>query len=73
MQAAELRRAIELPAARVGLQVEPGLADALVRDVEQEPGGLPLLSTALLELWRKRDDRTLTLAAYGESGGATGR
>ena len=72
MQASELRRAVELPAARVGLRVEPELADALVDDVEGEPGALPLLSTALLELWQKRQDQTLTLAAYRESGGVQG-
>ena len=49
MQASELRRAIELPAGRVGLRVEPELSDALVGDVEGEPGALPLLSTSLLE------------------------
>ncbi len=72
MQTSELRRAVELPAARVGLRVEPELADALVDDVEGEPGALPLLSTALLELWQKRQDNTLTLAAYRESGGVHG-
>ncbi len=60
MQASELRRAVELPASRVGLRVEPELTDALVDDVEGEPGALPLLSTALLELWQKRQDNTLT-------------
>ena len=72
LQASELRRAVELPAGRVGLRVEPELADALVDDVEGEPGALPLLSTALLELWQKRRDKTLTLAAYRESGGVHG-
>jgi WD40 repeat protein/tRNA A-37 threonylcarbamoyl transferase component Bud32 len=72
MQASELRRVVELPAGRVGLRVEPELADALVEDVEGEPGALPLLSTALLELWQMRQDNTLTLAAYRESGGVHG-
>jgi WD40 repeat protein/tRNA A-37 threonylcarbamoyl transferase component Bud32 len=72
MQASELRRAVELPADRVGLQVEPDLTDALVGDVEGEPGALPLLSTALLELWQKRRDNALTLATYRESGGVHG-
>ena len=72
MQASELRRVVELPAGRVGLRVEPELADALVDDVEGEPGALPLLSTALLELWEKRRDNALTLAAYRESGGVHG-
>jgi WD40 repeat protein len=52
--------------------VEPELTDALVDDVEGESGALPLLSTALLELWQKRDDDALTLAAYRESGGVHG-
>ena len=72
MQASELRRAVELPAGRVGLRVEPELTDALVDDVEGEPGALPLLSTALLELWQMRHDNALTLAAYRESGGVHG-
>jgi WD40 repeat protein len=69
MQASELRRAVELPAARAGLRVESQLADALVDDVEGEPGALPLLSTALLELWQKRQNNALTLADYRASGG----
>ena len=69
MQASELRRAIELPAARVGLRVEPELADAIVDDMQGEPGALPLLSTALVELWAQRREQTLTLASYVASGG----
>jgi WD40 repeat protein/DNA-binding SARP family transcriptional activator len=65
----ELRSAIELPARRAGLEVEPDLTDALIDDVEGEPGALPLLSTCLLELWQRRDARVLRLAAYHESGG----
>ena len=57
MRRDELRRAIELPARRAGLQVDPELADALIADVEGEPGALPLLSTSLLELWQQRDGR----------------
>ncbi len=72
MNARELRRVVELPAGRVGLRVEPELVEVLVADVEGEPGALPLLSTALLELWQKREDATLTLAAYHESGGVHG-
>ena len=69
MSREELRRAIELPAQRAGLRVEPELVDALVADVAGEPGALPLLSTALLELWQRRDDRRMRLSAYRESGG----
>jgi WD40 repeat protein/DNA-binding SARP family transcriptional activator len=65
----ELRRAIELPAQRAGLRVEPELVDALIADVEGEPGALPLLSTALLELWQQRDGWNMRLGAYRQSGG----
>jgi class 3 adenylate cyclase/WD40 repeat protein/energy-coupling factor transporter ATP-binding protein EcfA2 len=68
----ELRRAIELPARRAGLHVEPELVDALVRDVGDEPGALPLLSTALLELWQHRDGRRLRHATYERIGGVLG-
>ena len=72
MRRDELRRAIELPALRAGLRVEPGLVDALVGDVEEEPGALPLLSSALLELWQARDGRSLRYAAYERTGGVRG-
>ncbi len=68
----ELARAIERPAQRAGLTVEPDLVEALLSDVEGRPGALPLLSTALLELWRERDGRRLRLAAYARSGGVQG-
>jgi WD40 repeat protein/DNA-binding SARP family transcriptional activator len=68
----ELRRAIERPAQRVGLSVEPELVDALLADVEGQPGALPLLSTALLELWRESDRPRLRLATYARSGGVEG-
>jgi WD40 repeat protein/DNA-binding SARP family transcriptional activator len=72
MRRDELRRAVERPAMRVGLQVEPALTDALVADVEHEPGALPMLSTALLELWQRRDGRQLRLATYEDTGGVRG-
>ena len=52
--------------------MEPALVDALVDDVAGEPGGLPLLSTALVDVWREREGSTLTLAAYERSGGVRG-
>jgi DNA-binding SARP family transcriptional activator len=72
MRRGELRRAIELPARRAGLRVEPELVDALVADVEGEPGALPLLSTSLLELWQRRDGRSLRMSAYEHAGGVHG-
>ena len=72
MRRDELRRAIELPARRAGLRVEPSLVAALVGDVADEPGGLPLLSTTLVELWEERSGRTLRRSAYVRSGGVNG-
>jgi hypothetical protein len=68
----ELRDAIERPAQRAGLRLDPALTTALVADVEGESGALPLLSTALLELWTQRDGRRLTHAAHERAGGVQG-
>ena len=68
----ELRRAIELPAQRADLEVEPALVEALLDDVAGEPGAPPLLSSALLELWGHRDGRRLFLGAYTAAGGVRG-
>ena len=72
MQHVELRRAVVGPAERVGLIVEPELVEALVNDVEDEPGELPLLSSALLQLWQRRDGRHLRLSTYEDTGGVRG-
>jgi WD40 repeat protein/DNA-binding SARP family transcriptional activator len=72
MRRDELRRAIELPARCAGLLVDPELVDALIADTQDEPGGLPLLSTSLLELWQARDGRRLRLATYEQAGGVHG-
>jgi WD40 repeat protein/class 3 adenylate cyclase len=68
----ELRRAIDRPAERAGLVLEPGLAEGILRDVVGEPGALPLLSHSLLETWRRRSDRMLTLLGYLQAGGVRG-
>jgi hypothetical protein len=72
MTAAELREAIVKPATSAGLIVERALTDRLIAEVREEPGGLPLLSHALLETWRRRRGRTLTLHAYEAAGGIHG-
>ena len=63
------REAIEQPALRAGLRLEPGLVDVLLRDSEGEPGALPLLSHALVETWKRRDGNVLTVDGYRETGG----
>ena len=64
-----LRQAIEGPAQRAGLTLEPGLTDAILDDVGEDPGALPLLEHALLETWRRREAGLLTLDGYVRSGG----
>ncbi|MFP2925547.1 CHAT domain-containing protein [Pyxidicoccus sp. 3LG] len=68
----ELAEAIEQPARRVGLHLEPGLVDRLCRDVGQEPGALPLLEHALDMLWREREGNRLTHRAYERMEGVAG-
>ncbi|MFF4922367.1 helix-turn-helix domain-containing protein [Kitasatospora sp. NPDC001261] len=72
MGPAELREAIVNPAAGAGLIVERALTSRIIEEVDGEPGGLPLLSHALLETWRRRKGRTLTEAAYEAAGGVHG-
>src|SRR4029077_3152876 len=72
MTSTELRRAVTHPAESVGLVVEPALVDALVDDTLHETGTLSLLSAVLVDLWRDRDGKTLTLAAYERLGGSSG-
>jgi beta-lactam-binding protein with PASTA domain/energy-coupling factor transporter ATP-binding protein EcfA2 len=67
-----LRQSIEEPARRVGLEFEKGLVDRILDDVLNQPGGLPLLEHALLELWERRRGSLLTLEAYQESDGVEG-
>ncbi|MGW5397642.1 nSTAND1 domain-containing NTPase [Streptomyces sp. NPDC003952] len=68
----EMRGAIVRPAAAAGLTVERALTARLVEEVTREPGSLPLLSHALLETWRRRRGRTLTLAGHEAAGGLRG-
>jgi WD40 repeat protein len=72
MSETELMRAITAPAARFGLAVEDGLVDAVCADAGGEPGALPLVSTALVETWARRENATLTLASYLDAGGVRG-
>lgn len=64
----ELRRAIERPAQFVGCELEAGLVETLIRDVENQAGALPLLQYALTELWERRVGCKLMLAAYEDIG-----
>jgi Effector-associated domain 7 len=74
MNEAELRAAIENPAWQCNLQLDTGLTDALICEVLDQPGSLPFLGFALLELWSQRDkqNRLLTYASYQKMGGVAG-
>ncbi|MEU8027604.1 WD40 repeat domain-containing protein [Streptomyces sp. NPDC049099] len=79
LTSAELREAVTGPAKAVGLELEPGLAELIVREVSadgprgaHDAGVLPLLSHALLATWQRRKAGRLTLAGYRAAGGIQG-
>lgn len=72
MSPEEYRQVIEQPAFRAGVRIEPALVDALVSQVLGEAGALPLLSTALRELWEHRSGSTITSRALATTGGVQG-
>jgi WD40 repeat protein len=72
MRRMELRRAIEGPAQRAGLRLEPGLADSILEDAGTGPGTLPLVAHALMETWLRRRGNELTLDGFRSAGGVTG-
>ena len=69
---AELEQAIVQPAHQVGVSLEPGLGMAIVEDVREQPGALPLMQYALSQLFERREEGRLTLAAYADIDGALG-
>ncbi|WP_020134911.1 WD40 repeat domain-containing protein [Streptomyces sp. 351MFTsu5.1] len=72
MTAEELREAVVGPAQAAGCLVERALTARLVEEVQAEPGSLPMLSHVLLETWRRRRGRLLTLDGYQAAGGLHG-
>jgi DNA-binding SARP family transcriptional activator/serine/threonine protein kinase len=63
---------VRRPAARVGVQIEPGLIAEVVRDVTSAPAYLPLLQYVLSELFERRTEDRLTVHAYRALGGVQG-
>ncbi|MEU6934435.1 helix-turn-helix domain-containing protein [Streptomyces sp. NPDC046374] len=72
MSTAELRQAVVGPARAHKLVVERALTARLIADVAESGFALPLLSHALLETWKRRYGRTLTLDSYERAGGLQG-
>ena len=72
LDAADLRSAIERQAGAVGLRFEADLAATILDQVRGEPGAMPLLQHALLELWQRRHGRWLPASEYRTIGGVQG-
>ncbi len=72
MKPEELRAAIEEPARKVGLRFEAGLVETILQDASASANALPLLQSALTQLWYKQVQGVLTYAAYRAIGGVTG-
>ncbi|RMF37733.1 MAG: hypothetical protein D6759_01990, partial [Chloroflexi bacterium] len=82
MSRADLQTVVEAPAQTVGLRFEAGLVDRIVADAQEawtageEPPAratiLPLLESALTQLWERREEGMLTHEAYKRLGGVTG-
>ncbi|MEM6613036.1 MAG: AAA family ATPase, partial [Cyanobacteria bacterium P01_C01_bin.72] len=74
MEDGELQQAIEEPAAKHGIVFESGLVAEIIRDVQGQPGSLPLLQYTLDLLWQDDDlsDRELNISTYRQLGGVTG-
>jgi energy-coupling factor transporter ATP-binding protein EcfA2 len=69
MSAEELRNATEEQTSKVGFRFEAGLAATIIDEIRDEPGAMPLLQHALLELWNRRHGRWLKLSEYRALGG----
>jgi WD40 repeat protein/serine/threonine protein kinase len=72
LSADEMREAIVAPAERAGVAVETGLVAAIIAEIAEQPGALPLLQYALTEVFERREGNMLTLSAYHDSGGVLG-
>ena len=68
MNREELKCVIELPAEAGNWAFQQSLVEQILDDVGDEPGNLPLLSYALLETWRQRNGRVMTLNGYHKVG-----
>lgn len=72
MRPDQLEDVIRRPAARVGIEIEPGLVAEIIRDVSTASGYLPLLQYLLSELFERRTEDRLSVHAYRSLGGVQG-
>jgi len=68
----ELTWAIQEPSRRVGVEVEETVLSAIVAEVHDQPGVLPLLQYALTELFDARSGSQIKRKAFDEMGGVLG-
>jgi len=66
MDEGEMRRAVESQAVAVKLRFEANLASQILDDVRGEPGAMPVMHHALLELWKRRHGRWLRATEYSD-------
>ena len=72
MSRGELEAAITRPAEPAGIGLEPRLLAAMMVDVADQPGSLPLMQYALTELFDRAENGVIKLADYEAIGGVTG-
>ena len=78
MSSAELALAIASPAITVGCAIEPELVSQIIREMDGEPGALPLMSFALKELFAEESragigqPMDMSLPEYNAIGGING-
>ncbi len=68
----EIRSAIEGPAGKSGVRVDPELVEAATQDTVSRVGGLPLLQFAFTDIFERRTENRLTMAGYRAAGGIAG-
>lgn len=68
----ELRAAIKLPARRLRVEFEDGLAERIVQDALLTQAPLPIVQFCLSRLWESRCDTLISLDSYLENGAMTG-
>lgn len=68
----EIEQAIVRPAKQAHVEVDTSLVNAIIADLSEEPGMLPLLQYALAETFEHRVNGHMTLETYRRTGGVTG-
>ncbi|BDA66325.1 hypothetical protein CAL7716_004910 [Calothrix sp. PCC 7716] len=68
MNKEELKRAISLPATKLGFEFEPGLCQTIINHIQDGEGRLPLLEFTLTQLWKQQQSGRLTYQAYQKIG-----